>query len=85
MATLSITVPDALVPRVAEALKTAYAHVDVDGLNDGQAARKIIISIIRRCLIDHESALYWETATPAAQSAAADVATEAEVQADTIS
>ena len=50
MATLTITVPDALVPIALAAMKDEYRDIDVEGLPDGAAARTIILTLVRRAV-----------------------------------
>ena len=50
MATLTITVPDALVPIVLAAMKDEYRDIDVEGLPTGAAARTIILTLVRRAV-----------------------------------
>ena len=50
MATLKITVPDALVPIALAAMKDEYRDIDVEGLPDGAAARTIILTLVRRAV-----------------------------------
>ena len=50
MATLTITVPDALVPIALAAMKDEYRDIDVEGLPTGAAARTIILTLVRRAV-----------------------------------
>lgn len=69
MASLTITVPDAVLPRVIAAIRSR--HYDItDGLGDAQAGRAVIARLLRR-----EVALYERSL---AEIAAADAADQAE-------
>lgn len=53
MATLSITVPDALVPRVMTALRDQYPDLTA-GLADGPAAKAVLKQIVRTIVVASE-------------------------------
>jgi hypothetical protein len=54
VATLTITVPDALLPRVGAALRGQYPDLTA-GLTDVDAARAVIRHIVRTTVTAHES------------------------------
>lgn len=78
MATLSITVPDAMVPAVFDALVWKYPEVDITGLAMGPAARKIVRHILveaykeHRITVDNTTLLADYNDLLAAAKAAAD-------------
>jgi len=54
MASITITVPDALVPRLTAAMRAAFPqHAD---LADGQAFKRVTSDYWRRMLADYETA-----------------------------
>lgn len=64
MASFTITVPDAVVPRVADAVAATFAY---DAERDGtkaQFTKKVLVDYLRRLVQEHEARL--------AQQAAAD-------------
>ena len=78
MATLSITIPDAMVPAVFDALVWKYPKVDITGLAMGAAARKIIRHVLveaykeHRVTLDNTTLLANYNALLASAKAAAD-------------
>jgi Spy/CpxP family protein refolding chaperone len=56
VATLSITVPDTLAPRVVAAFRGQYPDLTA-GLTDAAAARAVIRHIVRTTVTAHESRL----------------------------
>jgi hypothetical protein len=54
VATLTITVPDALLPRVGAALRGQYPDLTA-GLADADAARMVVRHLIRTTVIAHEA------------------------------
>lgn len=75
MATLSITVPDVLVPRVMAALRDQYPDLTA-GLADGLAARAVLKQIVRTVVMASEQraaqAQITSTVAAAGQQAWAD-------------
>lgn len=55
MATLSLTVPDAVVPRVLDALKAEFPDLADAALTDAQIGRRGIVRLLRACLYRHET------------------------------
>jgi hypothetical protein len=53
MASITISVPDAIVQDLVDAMKFYHQEVNVDGLNNGQAAKKIILSQLKREYTDY--------------------------------
>lgn len=80
MATLTLTIPDALVPAVLAALKWKYAGVDVTGLGPAAAARKILRHVLIETYREHQVTLR-NTALLADYNAALATA-QAEVEAE---
>lgn len=77
MATIQIQIPDAVMPRVIDAL-TAQGEdgpwTAESGLTRGQWARREVIRYVRRVVIDHESRLARDAAGEvAAAQAEADI------------
>jgi hypothetical protein len=87
MATISITIPDALVPRVRDAVRGNYATVAIGGdpanlnplkdLNDGAAIKWVLADFIKKMVSD------WE-AKQAAATASATATTTANTDMSTI-
>jgi hypothetical protein len=56
MATLSITIPDEVAPRVFDALAARYAYDPASGLTKAQFVRDLLKSWMRDEVRDHEAA-----------------------------
>lgn len=55
MATISITIPDAVLPRVVEALCTANGYDPSSGLTKNQFAKQSIARYVKQTVIDYET------------------------------
>lgn len=71
MATISITVPDALVPRVIAAMRADYPQYAE--LTDVQCFKRITADLWRCVLANHEADTAYTTATEAALSDGAGI------------
>lgn len=67
LAQLTVTVPDALVPRVMAAIRASQP--EAVGLTDAQAARQFLASHIRQTVTRYEERLALETAVGAGNAA----------------
>lgn len=77
MATLEITVPDALVTPLLSALAWKYPDIDVTGLTAVGKGRRYLREFLRDAFVDyavHQGILSANTAFIAAQQAARDAA-----------
>lgn len=61
MATISITIPDALVPRVINAIRGVYP-TETTGLTDSEAARAVIKFWVRQTVMEWEGRLAQDNA-----------------------
>lgn len=52
MASLTITVPDAMVPDLVAAVKYAHPEIDFTGMTDAQSARRVIRDYLRVMYVD---------------------------------
>lgn len=66
MATVSITIPDAIVPRVTAALRARFP--DYSALTDANAFRAIIAQHVRDVVIDYEATRAQQTAATSVQT-----------------
>lgn len=78
MATVSITVPDALVPRLTTAMRARFPQYS--GLSDANAFRRVTADYWREVLADHEGA----TAVDGTQNAFANAKAQARADASGI-
>jgi hypothetical protein len=78
VATLQITVPDALVPRVITALRATYPDL-TEGLNDGAASRAVIRYWVRTTVQVYEGTLAAQQAADQQQDAEQTAWTDTEV------
>lgn len=71
MASIQITVPDALVPRLREAMRARFP--DLDGLTDAQAFKKATADYWRGVLAEHEAtqaeSLAWQQSRATVEAA----------------
>lgn len=77
MASITLTIPDELVPRVMDAMRSRYPNL-TDGLSDGEAARVVIRALVREVVREEEMAAAEVARIYEVQQAgdAADAATE---------
>lgn len=70
MASVTITVPDDLVPRLLAALTANHPDVDVTDLNPGPAAKRLLAAILREELVTYEEHVALTQGLDAAMDAA---------------
>ena len=84
MANVTVSVPDAIAPRVVVAMKEDNPDIDFTGMTQLQTAKACIRAYMKRTLIAHEGSAAALAMRNAMQQSVIDAQTAASADADTI-